>query len=79
MEDPGLWTNRSIVEQADGTVLVFGSDSSWYAGFEPPPRSLLGVAPQWYREGRGAPLPCEDPGGSVPQTVENAGLSPKRS
>jgi len=42
---------RSIVEQPDGSLLMFGSEGSWYAGYEPPPRSLLGIAPKWYREG----------------------------
>jgi len=42
---------RSIVELTNGELLMFGSDSSWYAGHEPPPRELLGVSREWYREG----------------------------
>lgn len=42
---------RSIVEQVDGTLFLFGSESSWYSGLEPPPVSLLGLQKNWYREG----------------------------
>ena len=47
---PDVGLVRSIVEQADGTLFLFGSESSWYAGLEPPPPSLLGPQKQWYRE-----------------------------
>jgi photosystem II stability/assembly factor-like uncharacterized protein len=42
---------RSIVKKTDGTLMLFGSEASWYSGYEPPPRTLIGIAPQWYREG----------------------------
>lgn len=42
---------RSIIEQSDGSLLMFGSEGSWYTGHEAPPHTLLGLAPQWYREG----------------------------
>ena len=42
---------RSIVEQVDGKILLFGSKNSWYSGWEPPPVSLLGFQKDWYREG----------------------------
>ncbi len=42
---------RSIIEQPDGSLLMFGCEGSWYAGFEAPPYTLLGSVPHWYREG----------------------------
>ena len=48
---PDVGLVRSIVEQADGTIFLFGSESSWYSGLEPPPASLLGLQKNWYREG----------------------------
>ncbi len=43
-------TIRSIVEQSDGSLLMFGSEGSWYLGCEPPPDTLVGLASTWYKE-----------------------------
>ena len=34
---------RSLIEQPDSSLLMFGSEPSWFLGYEPPPRSLLGI------------------------------------
>ncbi len=50
VECPVSASIRSIVERPDGTLHLFDSDASWYAGHQPPPRSLLGISDEWYRE-----------------------------
>ena len=48
---PETGSVRNVIEQPDGTIEIFGSQTSWYAGQEAPPRTLAAEGAPWYREG----------------------------